>query len=55
MGTAQVSFAVDPCGGSTGSHMTALIGSDVSHVTGSMLCACSNSPPYFFDVVKTAL
>ena len=34
-GTAEVTFAVDPCGGSTGSHMTGRDRSDVSHVTGS--------------------
>ena len=32
MGTAQVVFAVERCGGATGSYVT---GSDVSHMTGS--------------------
>ena len=36
MGTAQVVFVVERCGGATGSHLTGsdLTGSDVSHVTG---------------------
>ena len=43
MGTAQVAFAVEQCGGATGSDVT---GSDLSHVTemsmsGSMFCACA--------------
>ena len=36
MGTAQVAFAVERCGGATGSHVTGsyITGSDVSHVIG---------------------
>ena len=36
MGTDKVVFAVERCGGATGSDLT---GSDVSHVSGSMFCA----------------
>jgi hypothetical protein len=37
MGTAQLVFA-EVMWGATGSHVT---GSDVSHVNGSMFCACA--------------
>ena len=37
MGTAQLAFEVERCGGATRSHVTGsdMTGSDVSHVTGS--------------------
>ena len=41
MGTAQVTFAVERCGGATGSDVSHVTGSGVSHMTGSMICACA--------------
>ena len=50
MGTAEAIFAVELCGGATGSHATRsdvshVTGSDVSHVTGSDFSHVTGSDP----------
>ena len=51
MGIAQVTFAVEQCGGATGSDVSHVTGSDVSHVTGSMFCAGATGSGAMYAIV----
>ena len=51
MGTAQVTFAVERCGGATGCDVSHVTGSDVSHVTGSMFCTCATGSCAMYALV----
>jgi hypothetical protein len=61
MGTAQVTFAVERCGGATGSDVSHVTGSDASHVAGidvshvieSMICACATGSCTISALVRT--